>query len=181
LLAQIANVFLLLNPTHPLAESKNSLKQCGKVRLNIVEYLLLCLLAILTFVFVGAAFWSVNAIENALYDWTFIFLVLWVLILPLCNLLLLVFKPEKRNISKQKKIGLLSVGLIINVGFTAALLIIEKIFPSFIVHVGKPLFAIAFSVSLPIEMLCLLIIAAISTIVLAIRLILVLAEKKATN
>ena len=102
---------------------------------------------------VGAAICAIGAFENALYDGKFIFLWLWVLVLPLMNLLLLVFKPEKRVKTKGAKVAFLGAGIAVNLLFGVLLWAFEAVSPDFIVHVGKPLFAIAFSVSLPIEML----------------------------
>lgn len=179
LVLQVVNIVLFIKPTSRLAQGKEALKQYGIVRLSIVEYLLLCVLAILVFVFVGSAFWAaVNAIENTLYNGKFIFLFLWVLLIPLMNFLLLVFKPETRDIPKKQKALWLLGGIAVNVLFGVLLWIFELTDPSFIVHVGKPFFSIAFSVSLPIEMVGILGIMAISIIVFGVRLALLFCKKE---
>ena len=176
---QVVNMIILVKPKHKLADGKESLKQYGTFQFCIVEYLLLCVLAILTFVFFGSALWAaVNAIENALYDGKFIFLVLWTGLVPLMNLLLLAFKPEKKKIGKKCKLLWLSGGVLVNVLFGVLLLVFELTSPSFMVSVGKPLFSIAFSVSLPIEMIGILAIMAISSLVFIAKGILLFRKEK---
>ena len=170
LLAQAVNLVCVFKPNGKLAVWKKSWNKQGACTLGLVEYLLVCVLAILVFVFVGAAICSLGAFENALYDGKFIFLWLWVLVMPLMNLLLLVFKPEKRIKTKRVKAAFLGTGIAVNIIFMLLLWIFEAAYPSFMVHVGKPLFAIAFSVSLPIEMVGLLAIGLLCSVVLAVRL-----------
>ena len=61
--------------------------------------------------------------------------------------------------------------------FGLLFLILELTYPDFIVHIGKPLFLIAFSVSLPIEPGIILGIMALGTLVAAIRMIMVAAKR----
>jgi hypothetical protein len=56
-------------------------------------------------------------------------------------------------------------------------LLLELTYPDFIVHIGKPLFLIAFSVSLPIEPGVILGIMALGTHIAAIRMILLAAKR----
>jgi hypothetical protein len=178
LAAQAVNLVCVCKPENKIAKWKESWNQQGACALGLIEYLLICVLAILVFVFVGAAICAIGAFENALYDGKFIFLWLWVLVLPLMNLLLLVFKPEKRVKSKGVKSAFLGAGIAVNLLFGVLLWIFEAVSPDFIVHVGKPLFAIAFSVSLPIEMIGLLAIGGVCGVVLGIRLCLALFKKE---
>lgn len=177
LAVQAVNFVCVFKPNGKLVKWKEGWNKQGACALGLVEYLLICVLAILVFVFVGAAVCSLGAFENALYDGKFIFLWLWVLILPLTNLLLLVFKFEKRVKNKRAKAAFLGGGIAVNVLFGTLLWIFEAADPSFIVHVGKPLFAIAFSVSLPIEMVGLLAIGGVCSVVFAVRLVLALRGK----
>ena len=178
LLAQAVNLVCVCKSENKIAKCKAGWNKQGACKLGLIEYLLICVLAILVFVFVGAAICAIGAFENARYDGKFVFLWLWVLILPLMNLLLLVFKPEKRVKSKAVKSAFLGVGIVINILFAVLLWIFETVSPDFIVHVGKPLFAIAFSVSLPIEMVGLLAIGGVCSAVLAVRLCLALFIKE---
>jgi hypothetical protein len=178
LLAQALNLVCVCKPKNKIAKWKESWNKQGACELGPIEYLLICVLAILVFVFVGAAICAIGAFENALYDGKFIFLWLWVLVLPLMNLLLLVFKPEKRVKSRGAKAAFLGAGIAVNILFGVLLWIFEAVFPDFIVHVGKPLFAIAFSVSLPIEMIGLLAIGGVCAIVLTIRLFLAIFKSE---
>jgi hypothetical protein len=171
ILLQGYNVFAIIKPNHKISKAKLAIKQTNTVNLSKVEYLLICVLAILSFVFIGSALCCFNAIENVLYDAKYIFLTLWELLIPLTALLLLVFKVEKWNISKKAKLITLLSAIVLNLVFGILLLVFELTTPGFMIHVGKPLFMIAFSVSLPIEMLVLIAIMFISTIIHAVKII----------
>ena len=176
---QVVNLICAFKPQSKLALGKDGfLNKQGACSLGLVEYLLVCVLAILTFVFVGAAVRAIGAFENALYDGKFIFLWLWVLLVPAMNLGYFVFKPEKRAQSKKAKVAFLGAGIGVNVLFCVLLWVFEVTNPSFMVHIAKPLFAIAFSVSLPIEMVGILGIMAISVVIFAVKLCLVLFREK---
>ena len=150
---QILNIILAVMPSSKLSLGKESFKQYGIFNLKIYEYLPLCVLSILGFAFAGDFVNSVTAIENALYDPKYIFLMLWALIVPFGNLLATVIKPETRISCKKGKIIALSSLIGINVLFVILLWIFEATSPGFIIQIGKPLFPITFSVSLPIEMI----------------------------
>lgn len=179
LLAQVVNLICVCKPQSKLALGKDGFfNKQGGCSLGLAEYLLVCVLAILVFVFVGAAVRAIGAFENALYDGKFIFLWLWVLLVPAMNLGYLVFKPEKRVQSKKAKTIVLGVGIGVNALFGVLLWVFEITSPSFMVHIAKPLFAIAFSVSLPIEMVGILGIMAISVVIYAIKICLILFKRK---
>ena len=164
--------------THPALFVK-SFKQNELFRLKAWEFLLLCVLAILVFVFSGAAVTATfTALSNAFYDFRYVFLLLWVGLIPLINLAYLVAKPEKLIGSKLGAGLTLGAGILTNVIFALLLLIFELTYPDFMVHIGKPLFLIAFSVSLPIEMGVILGIQAIGTVAMTVKLILTFARKR---
>lgn len=175
---QALNIFMLIKPEHSASLIKSELQFKGYIKLGIVEYILICILCVLVFVFVGASVSATkNAIENAFYDAKFAFLLAWVFLVPLVNLLYLVFKPEKRLEAKRDKIIFLSAGIFANALFFAFVLIFEKVSPDYMVHLSKPIFTIAFSVSLPIEMLVLIGIMAICSLIFLVRLILIIIKK----
>lgn len=148
----------------------NGCKQRGKVNLGVIEYVALSLLAIVVFVFAGAAITATfTAFGNAFYDARYLFLLLWVAVLPMANLLLLVAKPQKR--------AWYVAGIGTNFAFALLFLVLELTYPDFLVHIGKPLFLIAFSVSLPIEPAIILFIMALGTALFTARL---LRKKSAT-
>ena len=173
------NIFMMIKPGHNIPTVKEQLKYKGTVKVGIIEYILLCVLAILVFVFVGAGISGVkNAVQNMFYDLKYAFLVVWVFLIPLLNLFILVAKPEKRLEKKRDKIIVLASAIAINVIFFALVIIFEKISPDYMVHLAKPLFTIAFSVSLPIEMLVLIGIMGISSLVFAVRMIIEIIKKQ---
>ena len=181
LFVQIYNFSLIIKPNNRFAYIKELFEDYNVFKLNIVEYLLLSILAILAFLFVGAGLSSFTSMQNALYDSKYIFLVAWVLLIPLLNLILLTFKFENRNIKNNIKLIILISGISINILFMFLVMIFEVIYPSYMVHIAKPIFMIAFSVSLPIEMLVILGIQLISTIVLIVRLILLILKLRNTK
>ncbi len=179
---QIFNIATAISPKSQAAKFKEELKMPGKFKLRVLEYILLCILAIVVFVFSGASIYATfSAFENAFYDFRYIFLLLWVFILPMMNLGFLVFKPEKREISAKAKIITLCSGIAVNLIFGVLLLIFELTYPDFMVHIGKPIFLIAFSVSLPIEMGVILGIMVIGTISLVTKLTVLLIKKEGQN
>ena len=175
---QVFNIVCAIKTDTPPAVFQKELKQSGLFKLKIWEYLPFSVLAIVVFVFPGAAVTATfTAFSNAFYDFRYIFLLLWVGIIPLLNLAYLIAKPERRALPKWVRALVLGAGILLNVIFAALLLILELTYPNFMVHIGKPLFLIAFSVSLPIEMGVILGIQAVGTLAMAVKLILVFARK----
>ena len=178
ILLAMFDIFCAAKSDTPPAIFIKSFKQNELFRLKSWEFLLLCVLAILVFVFSGAAVTATfTALSNAFYDFRYVFLLLWVGLIPLINLAYLVVKPEKLIGSKLGAGLTLGAGILTNVIFALLLLIFELTYPDFMVHIGKPLFLIAFSVSLPIEMGVILGIQAIGTVAMTTKLILTLVNK----
>lgn len=179
ILLAVFDIFCAAKSDTPPALFVKSFKQSNLFKLKIWEYLPLCVLAILVFVFSGAAVTATfTALSNAFYDFRYVFLLLWVGLIPLMNLAYLVAKPEKLIGSKLGAGLTLGAGILTNVIFALLLLIFELTYPDFMVHIGKPLFLIAFSVSLPIEMGVILGIQAIGTVAMTVKLILTFARKR---
>ena len=177
-LLAVFDIFCAAKSDTPPALFVKSFKQSELFRLKAWEFLLLCVLAILVFVFSGAAVTAAfTALSNAFYDFRYVFLLLWVGLIPLINLAYLVAKPEKLIGSKLGGALALGAGILTNVIFALLLLIFELTYPDFMVHIGKPLFLIAFSVSLPIEMGVILGIQLIGTAAMTTKLILTLVNK----
>ena len=148
------------------------IKQRGTFRIRVIEYFALCVLAIVVFVFTGAAICATfTAFENAFYDFRYVFLLIWVMLVPMANLVMLALKPEKAAQQKRTKLTMLSAWIGTNLVFGLLFLLLELTYPDFLVHIGKPVFLIAFSVSLPIEPGVILGIMALGTLVAVIRLV----------
>ena len=178
IILQIANLVILDRNGTRAGEVVGGLKQRGTLHIGIVEYIILCVFAIVIFVFAGAAVYATfSAFSNAFYDPRYIFLLLWVLLIPLGDLALVTLKPEKMNVTRRTKIITLSAGIAANVIFAALFAIFELTSPDFLVHIGKPLFLITFSISLPIEPCIIFGIMALATLVIAIRLVLLLVKR----
>ncbi len=141
----------------------DSLKESG-MKLGIIEYIILSIFAIVIFVFTGSGICATfTSFKNALYDMRFIYILLWVTLIPMMNLVLVTVKP--------KKALPLIIGIAANIVFGALFWIFEATYPDFLVHIGKPLFLIAFSISIPIEPMIIFGIMALGTLVLTFRLI----------
>ena len=160
----------------------NGLKARGTLPLHTVEYLILCVVAIVVFVFTGAAiFATFSAFENALYDIRYLFLLLWVMVIPMANLVVHAIRPDKLNLRKPVKLAILGCLMGANVVFALLFWLAEITYPDFLIHIGKPVFLIAFSVSLPIEPLVILGIMAAGTLTAAIRMVAVAKARKDTH
>ena len=136
------------------------------------------MLAILALAFTGGALGAFVAIENALYDGRYIFLLLWELLIPLSNLIFFIFGNFSYNVGKIGKRVLLISQISFNIAAFALLLIFEIASPGFMVQIAKPLFPITFSVSLPIEMIAISAISALSILTCTVRLIFTFKKEK---
>ena len=169
---QAFNLCLIFKGCPRYQKLLSSLPRRGSLKLSGVEYIILSVFAIVIFVFAGAAIYGVfSALENALYDLRYIYLILWLLFIPLGNLILVALKPEKMAITKRSKALILFTGVFANLLFGALFLIFELTNPDFLIHIGKPLFLITFSISLPIEPVIIFAIMALGTLVMTVRLI----------
>ena len=169
MISQIYNIFATIYPKSKYC-IKESFTNYEIFNINSIEYLFLSFLAIFAFIFVGSFLIAFKAIDNALYDPKYLYLMLFVLI-PMMNLLFFVIKPETKNYK------LLYIPIIINILFGLLLLLFELIYPSFIVSIGKPLFPVTFSISLPIECLIILIIMLVSILIYALKIVLKIKDK----
>ena len=172
LLWQVLSLLLVTGKCAQTGAFLEGLKQRGSLKLGVVEYLVLSIFAIVAFVFTGAAITATfTAFGNVFHNARYLFLLVWVMVVPLGNVALLAFKSRYSAWRKRTKVTILGVGIGVNVLFGLLFLLFELTCPDFLVYVGKPLFLIAFSVSLPIEPAILLGIMAFGTVVMAVRLI----------
>ena len=176
---QLFNIFTLAREGRGAAPYIEAINQRGRICVGVPEYIALSILAVVVFVFTGSGIYaSFSAIENALYDLKYLYLLLWVAIIPMGNLVILTLKPSKMQISKSKKLITLGASIGVNIVFALLFLIFELTSPGFLIHIGKPLFLIAFSVSLPIEPCIIFGIMALGVIVMTVRFILTALEDK---
>lgn len=169
LILQIANIVNIFKPNKKISEFNDVFKMHGYLSFKIYEYILICVLAILTMIFIGDFFISFKAIENVLYDPKYFYLMAWVLLVPMTSFIFFFFKIEKRLSSNKHTIIYLSIIGGLQIVLTSLLFVFEAIYPNFIVRCGKPLFVITYSVSIPIEMIILLTISAITIILVPIK------------
>ena len=178
LVLQVLNIINFFKPIQKFNDFKDYFKGYGYFHFNVVEYVFLSVLSILCLVFIGDFFNSFVAIENILYDPKYIYLMLLVLLVPLSAIFFFYIKLENQPMQKKNKIIYLSIVIGINVILSSLLFIFEAFYPDYIIRIGKPLFVITFSISIPIEIIILLAISAITTIASVIKLILVNRRKE---
>ena len=156
----------------------NELKLRGTLRIRAWEYALLCVVALFALMFTGsAACAAFTSFANAFYDGRYVFLLLWFLLIPLANVTVLVLRPGKMPLSKCKKLTVLCALVAANLLFGLLFWLLELTHPDFLVHVGKPMLPITFLASLPIEPWIVFAIMALGTLVSAVRLLLVCANR----
>ena len=155
-----------------LAAAIGEVKQRGSLHLGCAEFVGLCVPGVFALVFTGAAVSATfNAFDNVFYNWRYVFLLVWVMLIPLGNILLLALKPERMNVKRGTKLTVLGTAIAMNLVFAGLFVLCELTYPDFIVHMGKPMFLIAFSVSLPIEQIIIFIIMALGTALMTASLI----------
>lgn len=179
ILWQVFNLFCATQKGSGIRVLVDSLKERGALKIHLLEYITLCVFAIVIFVFTGSAIYAVfSSFKNAFYDFRFIFTVLWVMLIPMADLLLVTLKPEKMNIKKRAKLFTLCAGILANILFGIGFWILELTYPDFLIHIGKPLFLIAFSISIPIEPAVIFGIMAFGTVIMSVRAVLVAVKEK---
>ena len=170
---QVFNLITTFKPKHKYSYLKEQLYYLGYFKINTFEYLFYSVIAILTFFAVGDFISGLNLLPNITYDGKIIFLLLWVLIIPLTNLISFIFKFEKRDYKKSHKLIYLSSLIGINLIFGLLFYIFEVNYPNFIVSIGKPLFPITYSISFPVEIIAILAIQAISVLINLLKITLI--------
>lgn len=161
---------------------KNFAASSTKFKLVIPEYIAFSILAIVVFTFAGAGISGIGAIANAIYDVRYLLLLIWVGIIPIVDLAILVAKPERFKISKWIRTAILSAVLFLNFIVGALLLIFEIATPGFMIQIGKPLFMIAFSISIPIEMFIIAGIMALTVVLILAKLVIMhFIKREATH
>lgn len=167
-----------LKPEGKLGKIHEKINLCGTVEISKRKFLALLPLTIFALAFVGDGIMGFTAIENALYDPRFIYIMIFVGLLPILNLIIILLKPERLATSNGGKIGILAGGVSINVIFLALLLAFELSTPDFMVHIGKVFLIITFSVSFPVEVLVVVATIVTGTVVMVLRLINLVKERK---
>ena len=174
---QILNLVIIFKKGTCAETFLNTLRQRGNVKVSVLEYVFLSVLAIVAFVFFGSAVTAAfTAFENVFYSGKFLYLLLLVGIIPMGNLVFLAIKPERYAKARTKKLMMLIIPIAVNLIFTLLFFVFEAIHPDFLVYIGKPFFLIAFSVSMPIEPAVIIGVMAVSTLIYAVRLIYNLVE-----
>lgn len=171
LFIQAYNFSLIIKPGHKFAYIKNAFTSYGFFRYSKHGFIGIAALGVVTMIFLGDFVCAFNAIENTLFDPKFIYLLLWILIIPLMNFIYFLVNPSIRKINEKTKIILYSINIGVNLIFGLLLLILELTSPSFIVGVGKPLFPIDYAISIPVGPIILLIISVTSIAVFTYRLV----------
>ena len=176
IVVQVINVLSVIKPECKISQFKEHLYTLDYFKINIFEYLLLAIISILTCLFTGLFVCGLSALGNIVDDVKYIYLLLWYLV-PVFNLICLVFKFERKFTDKKVKVLYLLSLIVVNVVFASLYFIFEKLDPNFIVQIGKPLLPITFSISKRIELLIHLITQGIGCFLFLVKVPLVLLKK----
>ena len=178
IIVQVYNVFVLVNPSHKLSSIKHNFYSLGYFKINIFEYIIMCVIALLSFFFVGNSASGLLMLENVIYDPKYIFVLLWLVLIPMGNLFCYTFKFETRIHNKSNKLLYLGLLLLANIIIFGLEILFEAIHPNYIVDVAKALFPITFSASIPVEMMMIYAIQAIAVLIIIIKVIYYSLSKK---
>ena len=178
LLIQAFNLYILIKPNSKYAFIKDAFGNYGFFKFKMVEKVFLTIFAVFTMLFIGDFFNGFYAIDNVSYDGRYIFLMLMTFIIPLINFVYFLIKPSIRSIAKKTNTIIHSIVIGINVLFALLFAIFVGVSPEFLITVGKPLFPLDFTISIPVFPYLLLLILSISTIFELIIFIKYLKTKK---
>ena len=174
---QAYNISLVIKPNHKYAFLKESWYSLNTFKLSVFEYLPLCIISLLIFFFAGDAASGLLMIENVVYDPKYIFILLWLLLGTMGNLLSYVFKVENKINEKKNKVLYLLANILVNVILVALYIVFDKTSPDYIPQIAKPLFPITFSKSIPIEMMFVFGLQALAILAVLVKLVIVLLKK----
>ena len=176
-LSQVVNIFLAIKPNHKLAQYKEKLYSLNKVNINIFEYVLYAIIGILSLLMLGLCLGGgLKGFANIFSDIKYLFLLLW-FVLPGINLVLLITKLEGKFKSKKAKVIYLASTIVINALFVLVFALLEKMYPNFLVYIGKPLLPITFSLSRRIELLLLIVTQGLFAFVTLVKLSITFIKK----
>ena len=178
LIMQGYNVSLVIKENHKLSFVKEKWYSLGYFKINIFEYLILCVLSLLVFFFAGDFFSGLLMLKNGIYDPKFFFILAWLLIGSIGNLLAYVFKVEKQIKEKKNKIIYFVSNILVNGLLVVLFVLFGKLYPNYIPTIAKPLFPITFSKSIPIEMMMLFGIQALAVLASLIKIVITLLKKE---
>lgn len=182
ILLQAYNIYLLVKPGAKYAYIKDAFTSYGFFKFNKIESILIGILGVATSIFIGDFFNGLNTLQNATHDGKYVFLLLLILIIPLMNLIYFLTKPSVRNIEEKTKLILYSSQTGVNILFTVLLITFVYTSPDFIAKIGKNLFPIDFTISIPIGPYVILIIALVSIVFGSINIVKsILKMKKSTE
>lgn len=180
IVVQVLNIIAEVNKDGKVAIIKNKVLDAGRLNIHILEYIPYIILALLSCLFAGLFVCGLSAIENALYDIKYIYLLLWYL-LPCLSLICIVLKFEDKFKKDTKKLAHLLSIVGLNIIFIALYFIFEKVHPDFIVAIGKPLLPITFSVSMRIELFVMMGTQGLACLILLVKSALIVFKKKYLN
>ena len=171
IMVQIFNLSLIIKPKHKFSYLKEQLYALDKFNLRWFELPIIIVVGVWSLFSFGDLICGLNSVANALYDIKYLFLLIWVGLLPLMNLISMVFKFEGKIKSKKNKLLYLASIIVCNALFVGLFFAFEAMYPNFVVGVGKPLFPITYSISLPIEIMILIGVQAFSVVICLIKIL----------
>ena len=171
LILQAFNIYLLIKPGAKFAYIKDAFCSYGFFKFKKVEAFIVGALGIFTTLFIGDFFNGLNTLENAKYDGKYVFLLLMIFIIPLMNFIYFLTKPNSRNLSEKSKLIINSSVIGANVLFLVLFITFVYIYPDFVSYIGKNLFPVDYTISIPVGPYLILLIITVSLVFEAIYLV----------
>ena len=180
LLLQCFNIYLLIKPGAKYAYIKDAFCSYGFFKFNIFESIIVAILGVLTSIFIGDFFNGLNTLENASIDGKYVFLLIFILVIPLMNFVYFLTKPQSRNLQEKNKAILYGVNIGVNILLVTLFISFVFTYEDFVADIGRNLFPVDYTLSIPFGPYILLIIAIISIVYGTIHLIKSLIKMKAS-
>ena len=180
ILIQVVNLISVIKPNHKIALLKEKFYSLDYLKIRIGDYVVLVVVTLLSCLFAGLFVCGLSAFSNVFHDIKYLYLLVWYL-LPVINLVCIVFRVENDFQTDKGKIKYLAYFIIINIVFMASYFLFEIIHPNFIVQIGKPLLPITFSISMRIELMLLIGVQSVGILIYLIKLLLIILRKNEKN
>ena len=177
ILVQVYNVSTIVKPNHKYAYLKEKGYALNLFKVRIYDFLFVLVVTICSLFTLGDFVCGLNAIENALHDPKYVFLMAWVL-MPVINLFIIMFRFENNLKTKVHKFIYFGSIILVNLLFIGLFFIFEACDPNFVAVIGKPLFPITFSISLPVEIYILIGVQAVGMVVALKKIAYLLLKKE---
>lgn len=175
---QAYNIMILIKPGHKLASIKQAFVNYGFFRYKKFAFIGVVVTALISMFYIGAFFSGIEAIDNVTYDPKYLFLMALIIVIPLMNFIYFLVNPSIRSIEHKTKVTLYSAAIGVNAVFGILMLIFTLVYPNYIAIIGKPLFPVDYTISIPVGPYSIAILIVVCIILHSIKLAKILKENK---